>query len=682
MSEETKKKTIVPPTNEQQGNALRFLIGAIKANLLGMFYDYDHHSFLTAADLSTIEKGDLRVTGPRRSLDPLVAFGWDKTNTFKMWCPCVFSKGNIGVIRILQVLLGDGNPKYTEGQREEAMKYVNPAFYLAAILVVVRHLNTIDDRNVFRAAYVALRGVPADTHFVYRFMDEFTVPKTTAALSPFDIITEAEARQLSDVEGYKRISRTTTGTKDPAARLMEIRRLMEEAKCVIYTELSKPADRDSPLVGLHNQQFILTNVWLHAYELKRTSLATVNHHLKEHVITANIVLPLHGDNREDIPRIQPFEAGPPSSSKPPMSDKKPEPEKEEKPAKGKRKADIKMPGRNPETVVDPVKVAEEKQKKLWSDEISGKMVEELLEYCSTPQGKAKVLQALNVAAGLPGKTTKVGGNTFNLNSTRLLKENNNNTGIVMDKFDGAPLFPGRMIRLAVNVKDKKVPIIWFKESKIGTNVNLTSNNLELAAWVKEQLIPKVWRTFAASFAEDASAIGGKEGDDEEENEDERVDGVKATDNDENEEPETLFGKKRDFATEMDFISAHAAMLPVINFEGDLSKLGGSLDAQRAQRFNINKAAMGLDREELKRLEVVRNNMAAMFKPDTQSVINTIRKNIRVELGEPVGFNGAPFDLEEPEKVEEAQFTADYRSGVAGQFASADFDAEYEEDEDQ
>jgi len=720
MSEKAKKKTVQAPTNEEQGHALRFLIGAIKANLLEMFYDYDHHSFLTLDEVKNIEdKTNLRLTAPSKILESLSESGWStgsSGNSYKMWCPCLFQKkvqfettvngktvkvtrDNMKVIQTLQLLFGDGNRKYTDEEKEEANKFINPAFYMAAILVVVRHLNTVLEGNEFRAAYLTRTGLPEDTHFVYRFMGEFVVPKTTAVLSPFDIVTETKARQDTDVECYKRILAETKPITETKARTAEIKRLIAKSECVIYTELSKPNDRDSPLVELVRHQFILTNNWEGSSAMAAVAGKTMAHHLKQHVPRANIILPLSGDNSASIPEIVPPETPPSSTEKMPMSNKKEAPKSDKKPksskkpvveegsdsdtdkkpkAKRTRKADIKMPNNDANKALDPEMVREANQKKLWADEISSKMVDQLMEYCSTPQRKAKVLQGLNVAAGYSSKTTKRGGNVFNLNTTRLLKEMNNNTGIVNGEFDAAPLFRGAKIRLAVDVKNKKVPITWFKESKIGTNTNLTSNNADLAAWVREQLIPKVWKTFAASFAEDVSAIHGEE-EAEEVDEDERIDGVESNEQDENEEPETLFGKKRDFASEMDFISAHAAMLPVISFEGDLSNLGGSLDAQRAHRFNVNKAAMGLDRDELKRLEVVRNRIQDLFKSDTQSVIDTIRRNVKVQLGEPVGPNGLPFEMETPEEVEEAQFIADYRTGVAKQFAVPDFEAEDDEE---
>lgn len=689
MSKSNVKTNITPPTNNQQGDAFRFLVGAIKANLLGMFYNYTSHSFVTLETLQSMDKTDLALTAPKTILDSLVEYGWDKANSYKMWCPVVFQKSKLrDLLQTLQLLFGDKNPKHTtEEQKIEAATFVNAPFYFAAILIVLRHLNSIDDRNAFRAAYLELKGLPEDTHFVYRFMDEFVIPKTTVVnFGGFDIITETEARALSDPDCYKKFVDETKGMTNPTARSVEIRRLMSEAKCVIYIELSKPGDSESPLVDLSKHQFIFTNNWEVSFNMKDKAMKTLYHFLKEHINNVNVLLPLEGDNTKDIPAIKPFEAGPTSSSKPPTSDgneetkKKESEEKEDakKTTKVKRKADIKLPPRNAIPVVNPEKEREEREKKLWADDISGKMIQDLLEHCTTPQDKAKVLQALNVAAGLSTMTTKCGGNVFNLNSRRLLKAENNNTGIIIGYVDGSPLFKNRQVALAVNVKNKKVPITWFKESKIGTNTNLTSNNADLAAWVKEQLIPKVWKTFAASFAEDVTAIHGGD-EEEEEDDDQRINGVSTVEQDENEEPDVLFDKKRDFDTEMDFISAHAAMLPIINFEGDLHKFGGSLDAQRAQRFNINRAAMDLDREELKRLEIVRANLSKMFTPDSQSIINIIRKNIKANIGEPVGVNGVPFEMELPEKVEEAQFTADYRSGVAGRFEPPEFD---EEDEDE
>jgi hypothetical protein len=331
--------------------------------------------------------------------------------------------------------------------------------------------------------------------------------------------------------------------------------------------------------------------------------------------------------------------------------------------------------------IEAEKKAEEEQKRKWADDVSRAMVEELLTHIKTPQGHAKVIQFLNVAAGLSSKKTKVGGDVFNLSTTRLVLAVNNNTGIVIGYVDGAPLFPGRKVALAVNVKSKTVPIQWFKTSKIGTNTNLTSNNSDLVAWVKEQLMPKVWKQFVSSFVTDGGSL---QADDkgEEMDEDERVESAATAEQDENEEPAVDYLKKvREFEAEMGFISAHAATLPILPNEIDMSKIGGDLSAQRAAQFGINAAAMNLDPGEINMLKVVRQNMAKLFEADTQSVINIIRKNIKIVAGIPVAPNGKPFEMTDPEEAEEGQFTADYRSGVAAKFTSDEFAAAEEDEED-
>jgi hypothetical protein len=683
MSTKTSSKIVIEaPTNDNLGHALRFLVGAIKANLLGMFYDYDEHKFLTFDEVSKIDTERI-ITAPKTRLAE-VNNSASKVKTYAIWCQCVFNPRNINggsnmsILKTLELLSGILNKNYTDEQKEEAKKLINPAFYLSAILIVLRQLNTQDASNHFRNEYLRLHEMSEDTHFVYRFMDEFVILKTTMSNVVFDIITGKEARELHDVECYTKILTETKSIKDPVERSTEVRKLASERRCAFYLELKKRNDITSELADLNQNQFIFTNNWLSAHNMQRTMNQTLTHLMDKFFIRSNIILPLHKDNRNDIPKIPPFQAGASNSSSIPSSTKKPA---SDEPKPKEPKAKVKMPAKNTGQHMSVEKEKEERDKKRFADTASGNIVDQLLLSIVTSQGKVKILQSLNVAAGLPGKATKCGGTVFNLNSTRLVKADNNNTGIVVGTVDGAPLFKGRKVQLAVNVKSEVFRNNWLKTSAIATNLNLTSGNEDLVSWVRNQVMPKVWEKFSQAFLEDASALHEEQEGDDEDDEETRIDNVSATEQDENTEPENLFGKKRNFASEMDFISAHAAMLPVVTYEDDLSKLGGNLDAQRANRLNVNKVSMGLDQEELKRLEVVRKRVPDLFKSDSQSVIAAIRNNIKAKLGVPVGTNGLPFQMEMPEKAEEYQFTADYRSGVAGNFSSFDFEGNDDEEDE-
>lgn len=704
---QTSEKTFKLPLKsslEQTSHAVRFMVGAIKARLIQQFYFYSEHRFVSEAELDTFPNKDKRILLGSRSLHEKLGTdqqGWKKT--YKLWCPVILEGTDknvqLNILTAVQMFLGDilNQARKAAGATPEiiaeAESRINPTFFMTCMLIVLRHLNTISDSNAFRAAYLKLKELPSDTHFVYRFMDEFVLPRTNINDIEFDIITEDEARAQHDLECAKTILQEIKNLTDNKDKAIALRKLATERKCVMYVELSNQSKRDSPLRDLTQNGFTLTNVWETEMDL-RPKIGSIFKQLQvNHNVLSNINLNLGSKNVRDIPRVviseddltaqqsdtqsQPTSStkstGKPASStkstgKPTSSTKKSD------------KEDIKMPPTQPSASMEAQYAFEESEKKKWAEDVSRAMVEHLMKFIETPQGRAKVLKSLNVAAGLLNEKTKRGGDHFNLDSTRLLLGNNNNRGIITGVVDGAPLFKGRQVLLAVNIKSKSVPIPWFKESKVGTTTNPTSGNADLTAWVRDSLMPKVWKLFAAAFSGEGETFEQTGEDDADE--DERVDGVNNEDmDDENTEPDDLIFKKRNFKDEMAFISAHTINLPMLPDEIDMNKLGGDLESQRERQFKINVQAMNLDPSEISRLKVVRNKVEDFYASDTQSVIAAIKRNIKVVPSVPVGNNGKPFEMLEPEEAEEAQFIADYRSGVAGKFESDEFQEEEEEEEE-
>lgn len=668
-------------------DAMRLLVGAIKAVLIEKHYDYASHTFVDSSE-ENLNRAGFFVTGPKTLMDTLSK---PSTEKLSVWYRVLVPIKQKSILVTIQRFMGDLKKDVeVNGKSYPASNFKFPAFFMCAIWIVLFHLNTISSKNQFRQAYLRHAGLESQSNvrMVYRFKGQFEVPGAKFK-PPFDIITSEAARDLHDTEGYTKVKKEVdqdpeiveaVKDMDPNAKALflkkKINKILTERNISVYLDLKNKSKKDGELFPLNNFYFIFTDNPSENDYFRDLALKYLKSVYDPFKSDDQVNLQFDRDNSSLIPTV---------GIAPPKSDEKPAPTPSapKSSQKSTPKVDVELPPTSMPTKnkrLSEEEQEEERLKKIWAAEIVSRVIEKLGIMISNAKTKAKILGSLYVAAGLSANKTKTGGDVFNLNTARLVKKDNQCTGIVIGSVPGEPLFKGVRVDLAMNVKDDTV-MKWFSSSKIGTPTNMTANNKALSTWVREDLMPQIWARFIDAISDDVRAMNASNFE-EEGDLDERVDKVGAeTQEGEEEISKPTFKSTFNLEKELGFMPSFAASIPILPESVDTRSLGGDLSKLRSQVFNVDKAAMGLDKTQVEQLKIVKKNMASIFTPETQPVIAALRARLTADGRENVGPNGTPFVMEEPDVGRIDQFNADYRLRSTVTTEEPEFEDEDGEEQD-
>jgi len=292
----------------------------------------------------------------------------------------------------------------------------------------------------------------------------------------------------------------------------------------------------------------------------------------------------------------------------------------------------------------------EKLKKDKTDALVDQLLAENKAYYENKKNhsnKLNLQRYLRIAAGAQGadeenkKVTKKGKvkSVLNIGTRRLVLQENDKTSMVTGTVPGGVLFPGGQVRLAI---DAKPPLVnWFtandaeafSASGLQIATNLSSRNSDLVAWLTQEVMPQFWLKFSTylkpSFLGEMAA--GNDVDTESVEAPQRLEtaGKSFAGEKGNTPAVKKFGGTFKATQEIGFSPAWAAALPIL--EGEESKLvNGNMNDLRAQSLIVAQGVLKMDSGDAARLELIKNNVAALFKIDTQSTIQAIRDNLKVE----------------------------------------------------
>ena len=267
-----------------------------------------------------------------------------------------------------------------------------------------------------------------------------------------------------------------------------------------------------------------------------------------------------------------------------------------------------------------------------------------------PTNKLNLQRYLKIAAGTAtaedegGKTKKVTKkgkvkSVLNIGTRRLVLEENDKTTMVTGTVPGGVLFPGSVVRLAI---DAKPPLVnWFTAvdaaafsgGHLQIATNLSSRNSDLTGWLREEVMPQFWLQFSAylkkSFLGEMTA--GNDVDTESVEAPQRLETAgKSFAGEKGKTPAVKkFNKSFEATQEIGFSPAWAAALPILEGE-EADLVNGNMKDLRAQSLIVAQGVLQLDSGDAARLELIKNNVAALFKLETQSTIQAIRDNLKVE----------------------------------------------------
>uniref|UniRef100_A0A6C0CF60 Uncharacterized protein n=1 Tax=viral metagenome TaxID=1070528 RepID=A0A6C0CF60_9ZZZZ len=306
------------------------------------------------------------------------------------------------------------------------------------------------------------------------------------------------------------------------------------------------------------------------------------------------------------------------------------------------------------------------EKKRRAADLITKLVAKNLAYYNDPEkrkNKTNMKLLLAIAAGLASselakeklKHEKKGKtkNVLNIITLRLLFQENDNNSIVQTVVKGDPLFPNRLVHLALDTKSQLVQEAWFntneaeafKSQGIKVNANLTSGNKDLESWLQETVMPGFWAIFAPSLVADFK-IGSETAEDTEDVEvPERIVAAKKSFGGSKEKKSVVrkFGTTVGATQEIGFSPAWAAALPIL--EGDEAALvNGNMKDLRDQSMSVAQEVLRMDSGDLHRLELIKKNVAALFQVDDRSTIETIRKNLVPIVDVNIAASEKPFQL--------------------------------------
>jgi hypothetical protein len=623
--------------------ALELLVAALKANLLGKTYD-DETGFFGDFDVDRFDHAGHMLFSNAKGAAKEKFKKLGDGNFVKTWYSVYIKKDKRPVAMAVN----------------KALKEANSTFFMAAVQIVLTQLNTEHPDNGFRKMYLKQKDLPSDTRFVYNFSDKFEVLPNSLSSEKFDksfrVVTSDQAKKEHDVgKKYASIVKKVEAGRDldrkSDAWREEVQKEVAAQNVTIYMELKNKV-KIGDIAGPASHLFFITNRPDVVSDLQAAASSAYGNTLKDFegkkYYTARVSEEVE-EEEEDI-----------------------EEEAEEIPVE----EDVPLTADQEEEEKLKEQLAEE-----TADSVYAFVESYYLDKKRGPQHRTKLLALLNAAAGLTSQKTKKGGDVLNLTTIRQVKQNNNDSSTIIGTVPGGTLYPGRLVKLAVNAKSDRIS--WISISNIGTNRNKTSRNKDFTNWIQDMVFPLIWSKITALVAEDiheTSTVTAEEAMGE--NVEERmkdVGGAGGEQEDETEE-ETTFGKVFASESEIGFTTRWAAFLPPLPENVDMSKLGGDISKIKKHVDAVNAASMSLAQGEASRLELIQKGVADLFKPDDSSVIQMIRNNLRAGESNYVVPDSGPFHFERAEDAGNPEdFQVDFR---LRKDVKAEMPADVEEESDE